>query len=44
MASYDLELLMKKDLVLKVGSTGRGTYYVLQRGNKGAINILLEYK
>ena len=36
MASYDLELLMEKDLILKVGSTGKGTYYVLQqRATKG---------
>ncbi|SEW52368.1 ATP-binding protein [Chitinophaga arvensicola] len=35
-ASYDLQLLLEKNLILKIGSTGKGTYYVLQRGNKGA--------
>jgi ATP-dependent DNA helicase RecG len=35
--SYDLQLLLEKNLILKIGSTGKGTYYILQRGNKGAI-------
>jgi ATP-dependent DNA helicase RecG len=37
-ASYDLQLLLEKNFVLKIGSTGKGTYYLLQRGNKGAID------
>ena len=39
-ASNDLQLLMEKNLLLKIGTTGKGTYYVLQRGNKGAIESL----
>lgn len=35
-ASYDLQLLLEKDLIAKIGSTGKGTRYVLQMGNKGA--------
>lgn len=37
MASYDLQSLVEKELIGKIGSTGRGTYYILYRGNKGAI-------
>jgi len=33
----DLQLLMAKDLLKKMGATGRGTYYILSRGNNGAI-------
>jgi predicted HTH transcriptional regulator len=36
-ASYDLHLLLERNLISKTGSTGKGTYYTLQRGNKGAI-------
>ena len=42
--SYDLQLLLDKNLILKIGSTGKGTYYILQRGNrrnKGAIKRLM---
>lgn len=39
-ASYDLRLLLENNLLLKIGSTGRGTYYILQRGNKGALSIV----
>ena len=36
-ATNDLQLLVEKELITKVGSTGRGTSYILQqRGNKGA--------
>jgi ATP-dependent DNA helicase RecG len=41
-ASYDLQLLLEKGLIAKVGSTGRGTRYILQRGNKGAIGAIKE--
>lgn len=34
-ASYDLQLLLERNFILKVGSTGRGTYYILKRSNKG---------
>lgn len=34
--SNDLQLLIDKKLLDKMGTTGRGTYYILQRGNKGA--------
>lgn len=36
-ATNDLQLLLEKNLILKVGSTGKGTYYTLRRG-KGATN------
>jgi ATP-dependent DNA helicase RecG len=32
--SNDLQLLIKNGLINKVGTTGKGTFYVLQRGNK----------
>lgn len=35
-ATNDLQSLIEKQLLLKVGTTGKGTHYVLQRGNKGA--------
>jgi len=35
-ATNDLQLLIEKGLINKIGTTGRGTFYVLQRGNKGA--------
>jgi len=37
-ASNDLQLLIEKGLIDKIGTTGKGTFYVLQRGNKGATN------
>lgn len=39
-ASYDLLFLLEKRLVTKIGSTGKGTHYVLQRGNKRAIGAV----
>ncbi len=33
-ASNDLQLLIEKGLINKIGTTGKGTFYVLQRGNK----------
>jgi ATP-dependent DNA helicase RecG len=36
-ASNDLQLLIEKGLINKIGTTGKGTFYVLQRGNNGAI-------
>ncbi|GGB83262.1 ATP-dependent DNA helicase [Flavobacterium suaedae] len=36
MVSYDLQMLVDRNSITKIGSTGKGTYYVLQRGNKGA--------
>ncbi|MCU7549874.1 putative DNA binding domain-containing protein [Chitinophagaceae bacterium LB-8] len=35
-ATNDLQLLMEKGLVTKIGTTGKGTSYMLQRGSKGA--------
>ncbi|MDR3712357.1 MAG: ATP-binding protein [Puia sp.] len=36
-ATNDLQLLVEKDLITKIGTTGKGTSYTLrQRGNKGA--------
>lgn len=35
-ASNDLQLLLEKGLILKVGSTGKGTHYILKEENKGA--------
>ena len=35
-ATNDLQLLIEKGLINKIGTTGKGTFYVLQRGNKGA--------
>jgi ATP-dependent DNA helicase RecG len=36
-ATNDLQLLVEKGLITKIGTTGKGTSYVLlQRGNKGA--------
>jgi ATP-dependent DNA helicase RecG len=35
-ASNDLQELTEKGLIQKIGATGKGTQYVLQRGNKGA--------
>lgn len=37
--SNDLQLLLYEKLLNKTGATGTGTYYVLQRGHKGANNI-----
>jgi len=36
-ATYDLQSLIEKGLLAKIGTTGKGTSYILQRGNKGAI-------
>ncbi|MEO6723644.1 MAG: ATP-binding protein [Ferruginibacter sp.] len=36
-ASNDLQLLLEKKLIAKIGTTGKGTFYILQRGSKGAI-------
>jgi ATP-dependent DNA helicase RecG len=36
-ATNDLQLLVEKELIAKIGTTGKGTFYILQqRGNKGA--------
>jgi len=35
-ASTDLQVLAEKGLLIKIGATGKGTQYILQRGNKGA--------
>jgi len=36
-ATNDLQLLVEKELITKIGTTGKGTSYILQqRGNKGA--------
>lgn len=35
-ATNDLQDLTKKGILLKIGATGKGTFYVLQRGNVGA--------
>lgn len=35
-ATTDLQVLVDKGILLKLGVTGKGTQYVLQRGNKGA--------
>lgn len=36
-ATNDLQLLVEKELIAKIGTTGKGTSYILQqRGNKGA--------
>lgn len=35
-ATNDLQLLIEKGLISKIGTTGKGTFYILQRGNKGA--------
>jgi ATP-dependent DNA helicase RecG len=35
MVSYDLQMLVDRNFITKIGSTGKGTYYILQRGNKG---------
>ncbi len=40
-ATDDLKMLEKKNIFIKVGTTGRGTYYVL-RGAKGAKGALKE--
>lgn len=32
----DFQILTEKDILLKVGATGKGTQYILQRGSKGA--------
>ena len=35
-ASNHLQLLMMKGLIIKIGTTGKGTSYILQRVSKGA--------
>lgn len=39
-ATYDLQFLIQQDLISKVGLTGKGTHYILLRGNKGAIDTV----
>jgi ATP-dependent DNA helicase RecG len=39
-ATNDLQLLLEKGLIQKIGTTGKGTYYDLQRGNKGAKRVV----
>lgn len=39
-ATYDLQFLVEQKLISKVGSTGKGTNYILQRGNKGATDAV----
>lgn len=39
-ATNDLQLLMEKGLVTKIGTTGKGTSYILQRSNKGVITFI----
>jgi len=39
-ASNDLKILTEKKLLLKMGTTGKGTYYTLYWGNKGAKETL----
>ncbi|MEP7375980.1 MAG: ATP-binding protein [Chitinophagaceae bacterium] len=36
-ATNDLQLLFEKKLIAKIGTTGKGTFYILQRGSKRAI-------
>lgn len=36
LVSYDLQLLVDRNFITKIGSTAKGTYYILQRGNKDA--------
>lgn len=34
--SADFQILIQKGILTKIGATGKGTQYILQRGNKGA--------
>ncbi len=36
-ATRDFENLIKKDIIIQIGVTGRGTEYTLKRGHKGVI-------
>jgi len=36
-ATRDFENLIKKDIIIQIGITGRGTEYTLKRGHKGVI-------